>query len=114
MRRSTLFIVTGILLVAAAGAVYLFAGRFLDNVAVFGGNPQATTSESVTTLRTPPLGYVEYHHNQYRFSFFYPQGLAVSTYDEGGGAATISFQNVQKGEGLQIFVVPYGSTTVSE
>jgi hypothetical protein len=74
--------------------------------------PQATSSAPVGP-RTPPAGYLEYRDTTYGFSLFYPEELSAQVYDEGGGAATIDFQNVQKGEGFQIFIVPYSGTTVS-
>jgi len=74
--------------------------------------PQGTSSAPVVP-RTPPAGYKEYRDATYGFSLFYPQEFSVKTYDEGGGAATIDFQNVKKGEGFQILIVPYSGTTVS-
>jgi hypothetical protein len=56
----------------------------------------------------------EYQSTAYHFSLLYPNYLKVSTFDEGGGATTITFQNPEKGQGFQIFIVPYGESQVSE
>ena len=75
------------------------------------GNTAA--AEPLKAPRTPPPGYAEYRSEQYRFAFFYPNGLSVSAYDEGQGASTITFQNPDPAQGFQIFIVPYGAQQVS-
>lgn len=64
--------------------------------------------------RQLPSGAKEYQDARYGFSLLYPSDLAVSTFDEGGGASTITFQNVERAEGFQIFIVPYNESQVSE
>lgn len=57
----------------------------------------------------------EYQNVRYGFSLLYPSDLAVGAFDEGGGASTVTFQNIEKGEGFQIFSVPYeGTQAMSE
>ncbi len=63
--------------------------------------------------RTPPAGMKEYRSIPYHFSLFYPEALSVSERDEGGGARTITFQNLKSIEGFQIFIVPYTDAQVS-
>jgi len=63
--------------------------------------------------RTAPAGTAEYRNTTYRFSLFYPDTLSVKEFDEGGGASTITFQNVSTVQGFQIFVVPYSAPQVS-
>ena len=58
----------------------------------------------------PPVRVKEYKNARYGFSLLYPSDLKVSTFDEGGGASTTTFQNPEKAEGFQIFSVPYGGT----
>lgn len=80
------------------------------------------TSQSIQTpvadisepTRTVPPGMKEYNNAQYQFSFFYPETLRVEEFDEGGGAATITFQNSTEGKGFQVFIAPYGEPQVSE
>jgi len=60
--------------------------------------------------RTSSVRVKEYKNTRYGFSLVHPSDLAVSTFDEGGGATTITFQNIEKAEGFQIFSVPYGGT----
>ena len=69
---------------------------------------------SAVTTRTAPPGTKEFRNDVYHFSFFYPDSLSVHTYDEGGGAITITFQNVEDAQGFQIFVVPYRGSSISE
>jgi hypothetical protein len=57
---------------------------------------------------------LEYRNSHYSLSLFYPQYLLVKEFNEGGGAATITFQNPGEGKGFQIFVLPYNETQVSE
>ena len=64
--------------------------------------------------RRPPDGSREYRNEHYGFSLFYPEGTAVKEFDEGGGASTIVFENAEKAQGFQIFMVPYGESQVSE
>ena len=75
-----------------------------------GGAPAPLVAEP----RTPPAGYLEYRSDAYHFSLFYPNNLTVKTYDEGGGASTITFQNIKTAEGFQLYITPYGGTQISE
>lgn len=74
----------------------------------------SAVSPSASPARTSPVGTKEYQNAHYGFSLLYPNYLEVSTFDEGGGATTITFQNVEKAEGFQIFIVPYSESQVSE
>jgi hypothetical protein len=74
--------------------------------------PAMATSEASTT-RTAPAGYSEYRNTHYHFSFFYPNDLSVKTHDEGRGAFTIVFENIQSAQGFQIFIVPYAGNSIS-
>ena len=71
-------------------------------------------AEPLGAHRVPPAGLSEYYSARYRFSLFYPEKLEVKEYDEGGGASTITFQNVAAAQGFQIFVVPYREPQVTE
>lgn len=64
--------------------------------------------------RTAPKGFIEYRNERYRFSLFYPANLTFKERDEGSGAMTITFQDVETVQGFQIFIVPYGGQKVSE
>ena len=79
-----------------------------------GVSPPSEAASAVSSpARTPPSGTKEYKSAAYHFSLFYPQELAVEERQEGGGATTITFQNVEKAEGFQIFIVPYAEAQVS-
>ncbi|MDO8567000.1 MAG: hypothetical protein Q7R58_02510 [bacterium] len=75
--------------------------------------PENSIGQSYVVGRTPPAGTKEYQSTAYHFSLFYPSELSVVERAEGGGATTITFQNVEKAEGFQIFVVPYSEPQVS-
>lgn len=74
----------------------------------------ASTTEQSIGRRVIPDGWREYRNATYHFSLLYPQELSVAERQEGGGAITITFQNVERAEGFQIFIVPYSEAQVSE
>lgn len=81
--------------------------------------PVATSSVPISAQqklykRDVPEGMREYRSIDYRFSLLYPQGLSIHERSEGGGATTITFEDIKKGTGFQIFVVPYDEPQVSE
>ena len=91
------------------------------------GTPVATSTENVlqalnrtqtqTLAQTPrqsPPGQKEYKNEKYHFSLIIPENLTVKEYDEGAGAATITFQDIKNAQGFQIFVVPYADTQITE
>ena len=71
------------------------------------------TSSAGAPARTLPAGMKEYRSSAYHFSLFYPRELSVTEYAEGSGATTVTFQNVEKAQGFQIFIVPYRESQVS-
>jgi hypothetical protein len=77
----------------------------------------ATTTigqDDVNNDRIVPAGAREYRSTQYNFSLFYPQELTVNAYTNGGGSATITFQNPNAGEGFQLFITPYDEAQISD
>ena len=88
---------------------------------VAAGFPVATEGSANDTANTGPLappreapaGEKEYRNEHYRFALFYPESLTSTSYDEGGGAATITFENAATASGFQVFVMPYGARQVS-
>ena len=90
-------------------SLFLAGGLVLGKVSGLLSLP-SNISSSVRVASAPPIRVKEYQNARYGFSLLYPSALAVSTFDEGGGASTITFQNPEKGEGFQIFSVPYGGT----
>lgn len=73
-----------------------------------------STSVSMGAPDTIPQGTLQYKNNRYRFSLFYPQELTVQEFEEGGGASSITFEDVSGGKGFQIFIVPYAENQVSK
>ena len=78
------------------------------------GLKDAATAEPNQSARLVPEGAREYKSTAYGFSLLYPQYLSAAEQAEGGGAATITFQNIEKVQGFQIFIVPYNELQVSE
>lgn len=110
-------VITGIVLFVAVAVVATYLsqngqeGSRVQTTDIF---TAATTTTRVAQARFVPYGLREYRNTAYRFSFLYPQGLEVKEYPEKGNAITITFQNVKKQEGFQIFIVPYTEPQVSE
>ncbi len=74
----------------------------------------ATPAAPQPLVREIPSGWKEYRSARFGFSLLVPESLQVQEFDEGGGAGTITFQNVNDAQGLQLFVVPYTGTTISD
>ena len=71
------------------------------------------SSSILSYTSTLSTGTEEYQNTHYGFSFLYPNNLKSSTFDEGSGASTITFQNTTEVKGFQIFIVPYQGEQVS-
>lgn len=102
------FVVFAIL---AAAVLYFSADK---NTKTDASADKATTTAQSAQARSVPTGWREYRNSAYRFSLLYPAQLTVKEYIEGGNALTITFQDVKKGEGFQVFVTPYTEQQVSE
>ena len=89
--------------------------------------PATTTGNAVSPLSMPssvstttaparelPPGYRQYDSPTYHFSLFYPNSLTVQEFNEGNGAATVTFQDENTVQGFQIYIVPYAGTQVSQ
>lgn len=63
--------------------------------------------------REIPDGWKEYRNSTYLFSVLIPEALAVRAFEEGAGAASITFEHAADGKGFQVFIVPYSGNTVS-
>lgn len=120
-KQRILFIITSFLVVVAVGGGIFLATRssegakqeVMAELELPAGAPTASVVES-TAMPAPPPGYAEYLNDFYGFSFFHPSAARITEYDEGGGAATITLENIDARRGLQIFIVPYADETISE
>lgn len=83
-------------------------------------NPDVEERVSVNSVEVPPKtrqipsGMLEYLSEQYKFSLLHSEKMKVNEREEGGGAMTVTFENLETLEGFQIFVLPYPETQVSE
>lgn len=71
-------------------------------------------TRAAVSRRVPPVGWQLYVPDEYPFSLFYPETLEVSFFDEGGRAATITFEDAAGDRGFQIFIVPHVGEEVGE
>jgi hypothetical protein len=62
----------------------------------------------------PPTNSVEYHNEKYGFSYWHTPQATITEYDEGGGAMTVVHENFEKVRGMQIFIVPYTESLITE
>jgi hypothetical protein len=106
LAAAALLVISGLLLVMRSGSIS--SSNALEPVA------NAPAASQLQTPRTPPQGHKEYRTDKYHFSLFYPEYLSVSEFDEGAGASTITFQSVEKAEGFQVFIVPYGEPQITD
>ena len=75
----------------------------------------ATISESpVPAPREVPEGMQEYRSDEYGFSLLLPEQMTIGETKEGQGATTLVFEDRAKQQGLQVFIVPFTGTQVSE
>lgn len=127
-----LFPKQGVVVAGLAAGSALFAAVFLlsnakpgtekmaavaTSESLFAAQVQATSSGSVfsgNSKSSLPDGYVLYQNQKYQFSFARPPEARVHTYDEGGGAITVTVEDAKQTYGFQIFVVPYAGTSITE
>lgn len=100
-----------VLLVVAAATVFYF---WQSKQPAATSDVSANVAAAESTARFVPDGWHEYRNTAYRFSLLYPQELNVKEYPEGGNALTITFQDSERKEGFQLFILPYEETQVSE
>jgi hypothetical protein len=117
-RTIKLILISIVLAVLAGGGWFIYQNFFAGSTSTFPNSaPDASASATTGPLlpaRTPPAGQAEYRNEQYRFALFYPQELAVKTYDEGNGASTVTISNSDESQSFQIFIVPYDKTQVDQ
>lgn len=115
MRGTPVITGTALFVVAAAVVTYLSqSGRADSGMKVTDIFTAATTTTRTVQARFVPYGWREYRSTAYRFSLLYPEALKVQEYIEGGNALTVTFQNVKKGEGFQLFITPYAQGQISD
>lgn len=132
MRIKKTYIVGALVLIAiiAIAARFFFGNkRSTDQTASAFGSIGASTDASGTTsanVATEPQQVptdcgqpsgdtcAQYQSSAYHFSLYHSDKQVVNSYDEGGGAQTLTFQDVAGANGFQIYVLPYSDTQVSE
>jgi len=124
-KNNTPILVTILSLILIGGALYLILGQEKDttNIHLEASPPSGENIqngvENHLEARPPsrediPEGWSEYVNESFGFSLFYPEELSAQEYDEGGGAGTLIFQNIESVQGLQIFIVPYDGETITD
>lgn len=92
-----------------AGGVYFFLNIDEPSPLTL---PQQETKQEFS--RQVPAGAREYISGVHHFSLLHPEYLNIEVREEGGNAMTYVFQSAERGEGFQIFTVPYEGQQVSE
>src|SRR3989344_8933250 len=85
-------------------SLVLAGGLVLTKLDVFQWIASTASGISAPSLRR--AASAAYHSTHYGFSLQYPSDLAIATFDEGNGASTITFQNIEKVQGFQIYIAP--------
>lgn len=106
-------ILSALILFGAGATLFLKRPHSPSEGAVATSTTSSQTSR-VTNARAAPEGSREYRSTAYHFSLLYPKELKVTEHAEGGGAMTVTFQDINTVQGFQIFVVPYTESQVSE
>jgi hypothetical protein len=120
MRTTPLALLSALALAALALGVWYLrtpGGAALPAAAALA--PASTTPEESRAAparcgQSAGASCVEFRSAQYHFSVFTSDQKQVNTYDEGGGAATFTFENFDTVHGFQIFVVPYSGTQITD
>jgi hypothetical protein len=136
MNKSLLIIFSLLILIALGGAAfYLHQGMAgaegqqvlalsaLEQTSTFG---QSSTTGETTAASSPPLavatpttqdarqGKRQYSNKAIHFSLSYPQNLQVQEYTEQGGGFTVTFQDLEADQEVQVFVTPYSDAQITD
>jgi hypothetical protein len=119
MRKTSILIVCVLVLLGVGAAIIILRpsgqAQGTQSVAtIVATSSDVTTTEQGQSGPVIPEGLREYQSTMYHFSLLYPQELSVAETAEGGGASTVTFQNVQEVKGFQIFIVPYAEAQISD
>lgn len=117
MKTHTVIIITitlTLLLAAGVGVYYIYMYVVSEGSAAAETAAPETSEDELLAPRDVPTGFSEYRNTRFRFSLFYPEGMQVETFNEGGSAMTITFTDTEAGQGFQVFVVRYREPQVTE
>jgi hypothetical protein len=111
----------GILFLGGVAVVFLWPGErpsgfSSPNFRLPASAGMTAVSDGESDELPPPVvpeGWLRFENEQFDFSVYVPPGLKVSAFDEGGGAHTFTFEDAESGYGFQIFVVPYGKSSIT-
>jgi hypothetical protein len=126
----TIAVVGIILIILAAGALFLFRTQSPQNpmtqIPVSTSTPDAASSANVTFSTDAPLsqstpvtqeaapGMRLYKNTAFHLSLTYPDTLQATEYQEQGGALTVTFQNTDNSQAFEIYVTPYSGTQITQ
>lgn len=71
-------------------------------------------ADTIAETAPPPEGYVRYTNTEYGLSFYHSPIGKITEYDEGQGAMTVVLQNESLVRGMQVFIVPYTESLITE
>lgn len=107
-------VIGGIALFAVAATLVAYLSQDAGGIQATNLFAATTTTPESAQARFVPYGWREYRSTAYGFSLLYPEALQVREYIEGGNSLTVTFQNVKKGEGFQLFITPYTQEQISD
>lgn len=71
---------------------------------------EAQPAQQFTVLE----GWRVYQNTERGFLLAYPSNMKGRQVNEGGGAVTLAFENIEKALGFQMFIVPYDEPAITE
>ncbi len=124
MKSYKLYIIFLLGLVIVGGGIFYISrksnesklpvGGVLERVVTTTTYSASFVPENIAKPAPPPEGYVKYENKKYGFYYYHSPEATIKEYDEGGGAMTIVQENIKNVRGMQIFIIPYSGTTISE
>lgn len=102
------------------GGVYLWTGNegVFEQTEIVGKAPDpinnALEAEALGQKAKIPAAYLKYTNERFGFSFYHTPEGRVTVYEEGDGAATVVLEDFDRVRGMQVFIVPYAESTISD
>lgn len=101
----------GLVLLLALGGSYFY---FFKTPSAATQTSSVVENSSTPSGRQVLAGSKEYRSGLYHFSLLYPEELSGKIFNLGNLSQTITFQNVDKAQGFQMFIVPYNKAQISD
>lgn len=119
-QRDIVILIGALALITAVGAgiFYGIGGSPEDDTlpALLGNQAVAPEDIEPTIPETQAVsaGWRSYESVAFKFGIHFPENFSAREYKESDGALSVVFENPQKGEGFQIYVVPYDKDHITD